>query len=539
MLRNVDHPDFPHDYVRDFLGGSTPRPSNSDGEEEDLFRSETPPVRQPSFPPGHEDENVLEYVEDEIEVPPESPAPPGHTALAPDDSTPDRSGDDLRIASNTDVPFPHSGEELAKISKGFKREVMDYTPTLALQSHNDPPRPRHPLAQWYVPSSPGLVPRPEPQHLMVPHLIPHTPSPPRTTLVGKRKRSTTPEEEEYNDAGNIAGPSTADVCPGTGVPRQVKAGDNEDRVSPKKRKLTAHKPTWDLQTLVRAGFVPVPPQADPPASESSPDPSSQPVHVSPPGTATSQIQREDSELERSQVIEILSQEVEQGGSEDEEPTENILHGVGESRHSLPPLTADSSQSTTGANTQSEVGTPAGSQVPAEVQTSIPEDVFGPIVLSVKAKKISGAIEKGDNGGAVMSDFGHTEVSPKSARFSIDGRAKREEHKAPRKTPIRPGTSLRVTEGERAFVVEAEAENRDTLKPHPSPKKKRAVGTRDRKSKSTPSVEAEPTANPETGLLPTPAGKPPSKLRRGRSTSVQPEVPVLPKTPIRKSIRGRR
>ena len=541
IFRNVDHPDFPHDYAQKFLGESAPRPSNNDSEDEDFSRPETPPARQPSLPPGHEDENVLEYVEDEIEIRSDFPAPPDHASLPSDAPVFDRSEVNLRVASDTDVPYPRLGEEHANLSKRFKREAMDFTSALAVRPQNDPPRLRHPLAQSYVPSSPDPASRPEPHHLVVPQPVPHTPSPPRTVLAGKRKRAPTPEEEEHNDTGNVAGPSTANVFPAVGAPSQVEARNNEDRVSLKRRRLISRQPSWDFQMFVNAGFDPAPPRVDPPTRENSPEPSSQPAHrqASPPPIPTSQVQKEDSEIERSQVIEMLSQEVEQGESEDEESTENILGGIGKSRRSLPALTADNTQSTTGVNTQSEVGTPAESQLPAEVPVPIPEDVFGPVVLSVGTKRISGTFEKDDDGDSIMSDSGHANVSSKSTRFSFDGKVEKEAHKVFPKTPIRPRASLRAIEAERALAVEAEAESQDMLKPLQSPKKKRTIGARARKPKSTTSVEAEPTANPDSGLPSASTGKPPSKLRRGKSTSVQPEVPALPKTPARRSTRSRK
>ena len=479
---------------------------------------------------------MLEYVEDEIEVRSDYPAPPDHASLAPDNPILGRSEVDLRVASDTDVPFPRSGEAHATLPKRFRREAMDFTG----RPQNNPPRPRHPLAQSYVPPSPDPAHRPEPQHLVAPHPVPRTPSPPRTVLAGKRKRAPTPEEED-NDAGNPAGPSTAIVRPVVDAPSQIEARGNEDRVSPKRRRLISRQPTWDFQTFENAGFVPTPPQDDPPTRENSPEPSSQPAHrhASPPSIAASQLQKEDSELEKSQVIEMLSQEVEQGGSEDEESTENILGGLNGSRRSLPALTADNTQSSTGVNSQPEVGTPDESQAPTKVPVSIPEDVFGPVVLSVETKRISGTFEEDGDGDSIMSDSGPANVSSKSTRFSFDAKAEKEAHKVFRKTPLRPRTSLRAIEAERALAVEAEAESQDMLKPLQSPKKKRTTSARARKPKSNPFTDAEPTINPESGLPSASTGKPPSKLRRGRSTSVQPEVPALPKTPARRATRNRK
>ena len=513
------------------LGESAPQPTNvnNDSEEEDFSRPETPPARQPSLPPGHEDENVHEYIEDGIEIRSNYPAPPDHASLASNVPEFCRPEADLRVASDTDLPFPRSGEEHANPFKRFKREAMDFAAAL-MRPQTDPPRPRHPLAQSYVPSSPDPALRPEPQHLVVPHPVSRMPSPPRTVLAGKRKRTPTPEEED-NNAGNVAGPSTTIVRPAVGAPSQVEARDNEERVSLKRRRLISRQPSWDSQMFMNVGFVPAPPQVDPPTRENSPEPSSQPAHrqASPPPIPTSQVQKEDSEIERSQVIEMLSQEVDQGESEDEESTENILGGLGKSRRSLPALTADNTQSTTGVNTQSEAGTPAESQSSTKVLAPILEDVFGPVVLSVETKRILGTFEKDDDGDSIISDSGRVNVSSKSARFSFDGKAEKEKYKVFPKTPIRPRTSLRAIEAERALAIEAEAESQDTLNPLQSPKKKRTIGARARTPKLTPSIEIEPTVNPESGLPSASTGKPPSKPRRGRSTSVQPEVPAPPKT----------
>lgn len=466
--------------------------------------------------------------------------PPDHAAPKSDDSTFDRSGADLRITSDTGLLFPPSEEELARISKDFKREVMDSAMATAMRPPINPPYLRHPLAQSYVPSSSPA----KPQHPVFPHPVPRTPSPPRTVLGGKRKRVSTPENEDH-DAGNIAGPSTAVIR--SNIFRQVAVRNTEDRVSPKRRRLSGHQPTWDFQTLVEPGYVPTQPPADPPTRKNSPEPSYRPTHrqaESPPPIATSRLQKEDSELEKSQVIEMLSQRIEQGESEDEEEsTENILEGLGGSQRSLPALT----QATSPNNTQSEVETPAGTQAPAEASAPVPEDVFGPIVLSVKANKISDrlplwVLEKETDGDVVVSDAEHEtgDISSKSTRFSLGGEAEKKEHKIYRKTPIRPRISSRVSEAEDALAAELEAEGQDILNPLKSPKKKkRAIGARVRKPKRAPSTEAEPAVNPEHGLPSASTSKPPSRLRRGRSASVQPEGPAPPKTPVKRSTRNRK
>ena len=422
---------------------------------------------------------------------------------------------------------------------------MDLAAARTMPPPADPLRPRHPLTQSYVPSSsPPSVPQPEPQHLAVPWPIPHAPSSSHTVLGGKRKRASTPEEEE----GNVAGPSTVVVHPNFNIPRQVEVRNSEDRASPKKRRMIARQPTWDFQMFAEAGFVPPPPRVDPPTRENSPDLSSQPAHrqASPPSIPASQIQKEDSEVEKSQVIEMLSQIVEQGESGDEEEsTGNILGGLGGSQHSLPALTADNTQSTATPNTQSEAETPAESQVFAKVPTSTPEDVFGPIILSAKAHKISNRLpaevfENGADGDIVMSNSGQKVASTsKSTRFSLEGRVEKGEHQVFRKTPIRPRASLTVTEAEYALAAEAVAEGQDMLKPLLSPKKKRAIGARAHKSKPASPVKADSTVNPEDGLPSISASKPSSRLRRGRSASVQPEVPAFPKTPVKKSTRSKK
>lgn len=470
--------------------------------------------------------------------------PPDHAAPRSDDSTFDRSGADLRITSDTGLLFPPSEEELARISKDFKREVMDSATATAMRPPVNIPYLRHPLAQSYVPSSSPV----KPQHPVFPRPVPRTPSPPRTVLGGKRKRVSTPENED-NSAGNIAGPSTTVIR--SNVFRQVAVRNTEDRVSPKKRRLSGHQPTWGFQTLAEAGYVPAQPPVDPPICENSPEPSSRPTHrqSSPPPITTSRLQKEDSELEKSQVIEMLSQRIEQGESEDEEEsTENILEGLGGSQRSLPALTAGNTQATSPNDTQSEVETPAGTQAPAEAPAPIPEDVFGPIVLSVKANKISDrlplwVLEKDTDGEVVASDAEHeiANVSSKSTRFSgLGGEAEKKEHRVYRKTPIKPRISSRVAEAEDALAAEFEAEGQDVLNPLSSPKKKkRAIGARVRKPKRAPSAEAEPVVDPEHEPPSVSTSKPPSRLRRGRSASVQPEGPVPPKTPVKRSTRSRK
>ena len=535
IFRNFEHPFISRDYARDDLGGPAPRFPGDDWEEEDFYRPETPPARMPSLPPGHEDENGLEYVEveDEIEMRSDLTRLPGDAAHRSDESIFNRSGADLRITSDTGLLIPPSEGEFARISSNFRRESMGPATATTSQPPVNSPHPHHPLAQSYVPSSsPEPTLQQEPQHLVPPHPVPRTPSPPPDALSDKRKRVAAPEddddEEEDNNAGKAAHPTGNVFHP-------VVTKDNEvEGPARKRRRLLTHQPTWDFPMLTDTGYALAQPRTDPTTRGNSPESSN----------AALQIQREDSELDKSEVIEMLSLDVDQGDSEDEESTGNILEGLGESRRSLPALTAGNTQPATPNEAQSEVHTPAASLMPPERPPSAPQDVFGPIVPSVKTKKISDRLSgdafKDTSGSAVLAgpERGSAKVSSmsfKSARFSLDGEVEKEERKVFRKTPIRPraSSSLWIKEAELALSAEAQAENEDVAKPLASPRKKRAIGARARKPKPTASIEAEHTTNHEDGLPSIPAGQSPLKLRRGRSVSVQP----IPKTPVRKSTRN--
>ena len=261
--------------------------------------------------------------------------------------------------------------------------------------------------------------------------------------------------------------------------------------------------------FIEAGYVPDPPYADPPKNN-SPEPSPQPGYrkSSSPVICASQIQEDDSETERSTVIELLSRVVEQGGSEDEdEPEGNVLDGLGESQHPLPPLTTDNTQAGFTENTQSSLETPGGSQVPTKAfqkDTNVAIFIPGPELESAN-------------------------ISSKSTRFSLNGSPEKKECKVFRKTPFRPRVSSRTAQAENGLTAKAEAESQDELVLQlPAPKKKRAVGARTRKQKAAPSVEPRPDNSGSP--------KPPSKLRRGRS---QPEVPAVPKPPVKRSTRSRK
>ena len=373
---------------------------------------------------------------------------------------------------------------------------------------------------------------------MVPHPIPRTPSPPRRVLIGKRKRVPTPEEEEFDDVGNLAGPSTVFLQPN--ISHRDEARNNEDRVPPKKRRLMTHQ-TLDSRMFSGPVFAPAPPYTNPPTSEGSLDPSSKSARRQAPlpFLATSRVRKEDSELERSQAIEILSNDVEQGESGDEdESTGDILRGLSKSQQSLPALTADNTQASTTADTQPEVETPAESQVPTKVPASIPEDVFGPIVLSAKASKISKVLEKDtytDRDLVVSYSKREATKSPsKSTQLSFSNIFE-EEHRVLSKPPIGPG----ALQTEDALATEVEAESQDVLNPLSPPKKKRAIGARARKPKSSFPIGAGSAVNPEDVLPSISAGKPPPKLRRGRSASVQPEAPAPPKTPAKRPTRSKK
>lgn len=509
-----------HECARGVFGKSVPQ-SPYNHAEGDLFRPDTPPARQPSLPPGHEDGNPLEYAEDMLEMRSDFSAPPNHAGLASDDSTFNRSGADLRITSDTGLLFPPSDQELARVSKEFKREATDVVAALAMRLPTGILPSRHPLTQSYIPSSPpGPILQPEPQHLVPPLPVLRTP-PSRIVLNRKRKRPSTSGDEEDNDARIIAGPSAYVARFNDNVPGQVQAEKNGARVSIKRRRLLTRQPSWDSQVFLEADCILAPPRADPPI-------------------------KEDSDIERSQVIAMLSQVVEQAESEGEREPTGIIHiGLEESQHSPPALTLDNGQTTPTKNIQSKMKAPTASQIPADASAPVPEDVFGPIVFSAKVRKISDrftaeVFEKDVDNGIVKfeSEREPSSVSRNHTRFRLDGRAKKNENKVFRKTPIRPGTLSRAIEAENALAAEIEAGSQDTLKYVPSPKTKRAVGARARKQKNTPLIEPKHPINSEEGLPSVSASMPPSQLRRGRSATAQPKVP-LPKTPARKSTRSRK
>ncbi|KAF9777869.1 hypothetical protein BJ322DRAFT_514935 [Thelephora terrestris] len=401
----------------------------------------------------------------------------------------------------------------AEPRSNFPASLGHAAEALAMQPPTNPPRPTHPLAQSYVPSSPGLI--HQPQNVGVAHLIP---SPSQTAPNLKRKRGSTLEDEEVD---NGVGTSTTIIKPSGDAPHQ--SNDDEDRAPAKRRRLITRQETWDLQMFEEAGYVPPPPRADPPTRENSPELSSQPAHrqASPISAPTSQVQKEDSEIERSQVVELLSQGVEQGESEDEEgSTENILAGLRESQHPLPALTVDNTQANSRENTESEVVTPAESQMHMEVPEVSREDA--------------------DRDGVILDSEREpaSNVSYKSARFSVDGKVEEEGHTVFRKTPG-PKASARKTEADSPLAAEVEDESQDEFKPLPLLRKKRAVGAQARKRRATPSTTSEAGVSLENGLPSISAGEPPSKLRRGRSTSVQPEVAPRGENPVRRSTRSRK
>ena len=492
ILRNVNGLDLSY-YAQSIHSESAPQ-SPYNYTEDDLFRPETPPLRQPSLPPGHEDENAVEYAEDMLEMRSDFSAPPDHAALASDDSTFNRTGADLRIASDTGLLFPPSDQEFARITKEFKREAMDTAAALAMRPSSSVPCSLRPLAQSYIPSSsPGPILQSESQHLVSPRPVLHTP-PPRIGLNRKRKRLSTPEDEEDNNAGNIAGPITSVAQFNGDVPLRVKAekpderspvkrrrlltrqpsqdsqmflaagyaGSHDDGIADKRLDLISRQPSWDSQMFLEAGYAP-PPPANPPTDGNPIEPS-----------------RGRSE----------------GGIK---PTAIIPAGLRVSQCSLPALIVGDNRATSMENAQLRLETPVKSQIPVGASGLVPGDVFGPVVFSAKASKIS--------------DRFPAERSKKD----VDGTA--------------------MSDSERDGA-EVEAESRDTVKPLCSPKKKRGTGARARKQKAIPSVEPDPAINPEDGLSSISASKRPLKLRRGRSAAVQPEDP-LSKVPVRKSTRRRK
>lgn len=538
LLSNLDNPDFPYTYARDVLGDSASQPPS--GHAEALPREGTHTTGQPLLPPVHEDRNDLEYAEDNMEVRSDFPVPPDHAGLASDDSTFNRSGVDLRIASDTGMLFPPSENELARISRGFKREASMGTSTaITPRPLASPFRSHHPLMQSYVPSSPPEpTPQLEPRHLVTPRPVLRTPSPSRTIYCRKRKRAPASSDED-EDTGNIVGPSATIVRHNSIVPDQVDTKVKNDGVPTKRRRLASQQPTWD-SPFVEAGYVPQPPCTGPQIHEGPSEPLPRVEHeqFSLPPVRTPRVQKEDSESERSEVVEMLGQAVEQGEPHDEEQ----LPGVGRPQNFLPDLTADNSQSTSADNTRPEIETPAESQLLPGIPTDAPLDVFGPIILSVKANEITEKLparyfhSEGDADAAIpnSADEG-SKISSKSARFSLAGSDDEKEHKVFRKTPVRPRRSLRTVEAESVFA--AEVESLDTVNPLPSPKKKRTTGARVRKTKAA-SVELGPTTNPGGDLSAISASEPPV-LRRGRSASIQIKVAALPKAPGRKPTRSRK
>ena len=417
-----------------------------------------------------EDEDGLEYAGKKAEVPPD------HAPLGLDNSTLGHSGGGSMITSGPGIP-----------------------------SH-----PVKPPTNHSRPVPPHTLSFPEPDHQRESQL-PEAPHPaPRLSFLNRfvfgLKRKGSPSllsNEGDNDAGKVSG-SSAVV-----EPYQVR--ESEDTVSVKRQRLVTRQPTW----------------------ENSVEPSSQPEYrsASPPPIHASQIQQEDSEDEKSRVIEMLSREVEQGESdeEEEESTGNILAGLWESQQ---PLSADSAQMASTENKEPEVGSFAESQVPTQDPAPIPGDVLRPVVLSVGASKTQNDPDEG-----VVTISSEREaaanVSAKSTRFSIDDEAEEKEHKVFRKTPIKPKTWLRARGAEDAIAAEVEAESRDTLIHFPpSKKKKRAVGAQARKRRASTKAEV-------AGLPSISASEPPSNLRRGRSSPIQPESPTLQKAPIRRSARGRK
>ena len=262
-------------------------------------------------------------------------------------------------------------------------------------------------------------------------------------------------------------------------------GEDEERAWAKRRRVFTRTPSPNFKMLLEeAGYVSDHILKDPP------EPSLQSLH-----RQTSISTSPDSEIERSEVIEMLSREIEQGASEEEEPTENILAGL---------KTPPDSQVSVGVSSNTD-------EIQDELSTKFPQ-------------KDTAILDSGCES--------PTNISAKSARFDIDEETEKKTKKVYRKTPVKPRTSLRVMKEEGALAAEFEA---DRLKPLRLPKKKRIVGARARKPNVTPSIKTEvDDASPFVF-----ASEPPLNPRRGRSASVQPKVPASQKAPIRKSARDRK
>ena len=354
---------------------------------------------------------------------------------------------------------------------------------------------------------------------MPPHPAPRAPSPPLTVLGLKRKRSPTPED--------ISDAELAKRYFGKFLSKE----DREDRAWAKRSRVITCEPSSDFQIPSEADYFP----DDPPTRQNSPEPSPHPAHR--PASPLSTSRSEESENERTQVTELLSREVVQGGSQEKsEETGNLLVVL---RESSPAPSAENAQATFTENTGFEFRAPTESQVPAGVPPLVPANVFGPVALGANADEIQDGFpaevsqKHPDGDVVVISSERETaaKVSTKSIRFNTDDETEERVYRVFPKTPIKPRTSLRMMEAENALAAEVEAESQDQPMPPPRPRKRRV---RAPKPNTISSVRTEATGPPSASV-----GEAPPQRRRGRSASVQPEVPTLPKTPIRKSARGRK
>ena len=398
---------------------------------------------------------------------------------------------------------------------------------LALQPPTNPPRPRHPLAQSYVPSSPGTVYHPEPQHTAAPQPAPRSPSPAPAVAGVKRKRVSTPEDGKVDrDTRKVLGPPTAAVQTDGSDLHQAK--DGEGGVPAKRPRLFTQQLDWNTQMFMDAGYIPASLYVDPPTRENTPEPSSQPVHMNaslPSIPSASQLQNEeseDSDFEKSEVIELLSREVEQGESSEEEgSTENILAGLEESQHPLPGLTPDNTRENSTEKTESEIATPDEARALVELPEVFQGNVNGDVVIS-------------DSGSQVVAKA----PSLSGVRFNIGRETEKKRRKVFRKSPA-PEAFLRATRVEPEPTAEVKVESEDDVKPLPSVRKKRAIGPQARKRRAASSVAPEPVADPGQALPSISASDHPSEPGRGGSESGRPQGPSPRRNPPRRATRSRR
>ena len=434
--------------------------------------------------------------------------PPTHATAVSNGSPLESSGADPKTVSDTGISLHASHEEPIGASTESERDPTNADTAVSLQPLINPSNTHIPLAQYYAPSSPGTMHQQEPQHPTTSYPIPCAPSPPHTILGVKRRRASTP-----GDANGAVGCASNAVA-NDSFTHQMKGNEHGSPV--KRRRVITHQPDLDYRWVQEGGYKG----------------SSQPVHRKPsfPSIPTSQLQNEDSDNERSQVIELLSQKIEQGESEDEEgSTENILAGLIESRHALPTLAAVKTRENSKKRAKPE----------AVTRTSIQK---GPIILSLNPNKFSDGLRAEVSQKDAGEDLANrdpestADISVKSTRFSVDDTVEKKVSRVFRKTPMKPKV-LRKAEDISAAEDEVE------VKPLSLPKKKRAIGAQARKRKAAQSTGKPELVDVSPGNeLPSISANRPeaaSRPERGKSSPTRPEAPTPPKGPVRRSTRVRK